>query len=508
MNKILELIDNLVNGITMYRLILYYLLGLWVAAAVFSLVGMLPFSFFALVCSTLVIVVVCAVTNAIFARTFETPANVESPYITALILTFLITPPVPFEQAGLWILIWASVWAMASKYIFAIKKKHIFNPAAFAVVVTAFFLNQAASWWIGTAIMLPLVIIGGILITRKIHRFDLVFSYFGIALLTIILTTLTRSPLVTIQKTFVDTPLVFFAFVMLTEPLTTPPTRGLRVWYGAIVGVLFAPAVHLWSLYSTPELALLVGNFFTWMVSPKGKFMLKLQEKMQCGGDICNLVFISDGKFKFHPGQFIEWTLGHKNPDNRGNRRYFTIASSPTEKNIQLGVKFYQKSSSFKAALSAMKPGDKLSITQLAGDFILPHDKNRRLAFIAGGIGITPFRSMMKYLVDTRDKRSVVLFYSNKVAEDIVYRDVFDEAVKQNGAKVVYALTDRERIPKDWTGSQGYVNAEMIAREAPDYRERTFYLSGPHGMVVAFEKVLQDMGVHHDHIKVDFFPGF
>lgn len=508
MNRILNLIDNLVNGITMYRLVLYYLLGLWLAAAVFSLLGMLPFSFFALLCSTLVIVVACALTNAIFARTFETPANVESPYITALILTFLITPPLPFEQAGLWFLIWASVWAMASKYIIAPQKKHIFNPAAFAVALTALTMHQAASWWVGTAVMLPFVVIGGIFITRKIQRFDLVLSYVGFALLTIILTSLSRNPLVTLEKTFADTALLFFAFVMLTEPLTTPPNRSLRIWYGAIAGILSAPAIHLWSLYSTPELALLAGNLFTWIVSPKGRFMLNLQEKIQCGGDICNFVFVPDRKLQFRPGQYIEWTLGHKNSDNRGNRRYFTIASSPTEEKVHLGVKFYPKSSTFKAKLVDMKPGEKVSVAQLAGDFVLPRDKKRKLVFIAGGIGITPFRSMMKYMVDTHDQRSVVLFYSNKIASEIAYRDVFEQAEKNNGAKVVYTLTDKEKIPQGWTGYKGYVDAEMIAREAPDYRERTFYISGPHGMVVAFEKVLQNMGVHSDHIKVDFFPGF
>lgn len=505
----LNFIDKLVNGVTMYRLVLYYLVVLWAAAAIFSFFGFLPFGLVAFLLSTLVIVVVCGLVNALFARVFEVPANVESPYITALILVFIITPPMPFNKAGLLFLIWVALWSMASKYIFAINKKHIFNAAAFAVALMALTLNQSASWWVGTLPMLPFVFIGGILITRKIHRFDLVLSYFFFAFATIAGTTFLRAnPLITMQKTLVDSAVLFFAFVMLTEPLTTPPSRALRIAYGAIVGILSAPAIHLWSFYFTPELALLTGNIFVYLVSPKGRLMLKLKEKVQYGTDVSNYIFTSDRQYKFRPGQYLEWTLGHKNPDNRGNRRYFTIASSPTEPNVQLGVKFYPNSSTFKKALLEINSKQLIGASQLSGDFVLPKDNSQKLAFIAGGIGITPFRSMIKYLIDTNDKRSVVLFYSNKVVSEIAYKEVFDEAATKVAVKTVYTLTDKAQVPKRWSGYQGYVDAAMIAREAPDYKERVFYISGPHMMVVAFEKVLQDMGVPKKHIRVDFFPGF
>ena len=116
---------------------------------------------------------------------------------------------------------------------------------------------------------------------------------------------------------------------MLTEPSTTPPARTRRIVYGAVVGALFAPFLHFGRLFLTPELALIAGNLFSYLASPKARYRLKLEAKVQLAPDIYELRFTSDRRIRFRPGQYLEWTLGHSRPDNRGNRRYFTIASSP-----------------------------------------------------------------------------------------------------------------------------------------------------------------------------------
>ena len=339
----LNFIDGLLNRITMYRLVLYYLTALFVIALIFGAVGILPYSPIALFCSTAILIAVCWITNTLFADAFNVPANVESVYITAFILALIITPPNVTDLGGISFLVWAAILAMASKYILAANKKHFFNPAAIAVLITAFTINQFASWWVGGNIpMMAFVIIGGLLIVRKIQRFDLVISFFVAALLSIVVTSTAGDPLATIQKALLHAPLFFFAFIMLTEPLTTPPTRELRIAYGALVGILFSPQVHFGSLYSTPELALVIGNIFSYCVSPKAKYLFTLKEKKEVGTDTYAFVFASDGKIKFRPGQYMEWTLGHEKSDDRGNRRYFTIASSPTERHVHLGIKFYE----------------------------------------------------------------------------------------------------------------------------------------------------------------------
>jgi ferredoxin-NADP reductase len=310
------------------------------------------------------------------------------------------------------------------------------------------------------------------------------------------------------RQAFIDSPLLFFAFVMLTEPLTTPPTKRLQIYYGAIVGFLFAPQVHVAGIYSTPELALVVGNVFSYLVSPKEKLLLVLREKLKISPTIYDFVFESNRSMAFRPGQYLEWTLGHKHADSRGNRRYFTIASAPTEKEIRMGVKFYEEPSSFKKTLEGFRPGSTIVAGQLAGDFVLPEDQHKKLVFIAGGIGVTPFRSMIKYLIDTKQKRDIVLFYSNKEVGDVVYTDVFEEAAEKNGLKTVYTLTDRGQVPPNWQGQIGMVNEQMIKAHVPDYKDRLFYISGPRGMITAFEDVLAEMGISRSQIKVDFFPGF
>jgi len=209
----------------------------------------------------------------------------------------------------------------------------------------------------------------------------------------------------------------------------------------------------------------------------------------------------------FSPGQYMEWTLKHPKTDSRGNRRYFTIASSPTEETLRLGVRFYQNGSSFKKALLALQQNHQIVGSQISGDFILPKDKKKKLVFIAGGIGVTPFRSMVRYLVDKNEKRSIVMFYVNKRKEEIVYDDVFNQAEKQLGIKTVFTLTDTESIPSKWQGRVGRLDAEMIKQEVPDFMERTFYLSGRHAMVVSAERVLRNLNIPKKQIKKDFFPG-
>jgi ferredoxin-NADP reductase/Na+-translocating ferredoxin:NAD+ oxidoreductase RnfD subunit len=504
-------IDDKLNKVTMYRLVLYVLLFLLVAAFVLSALGLLPFSPLALLFSVFFLTTVCWIANLASAKVFHAPTNVESMYITALILALIISPPSsPHDGAYFAIAAWASIWAMASKYVFAVRNKHIFNPAAFAVALTALTINQSASWWVGTFSMLPFVLVTGLLIVRKIRRADLMLGFFPVALISVIASGIVRhvNPFTLTWGTFVDTPILFFAFVMLTEPLTAPHTKNLRIMYGALVGFLFAPWVHVGSLYFTPELALLVGNVFAYAVSPKAKLMLNLKKRILVADNTHDFVFKTDRPLAFKPGQYMEWTLEHEGADSRGNRRYFTIASSPTEKDIRMGVKFYPFGSSFKHALLAMTSSDTVVASQLAGDFVMPKDASRKLVFMSGGIGVTPFRSMIKYLVDRREQRDIVHFYSNKTVADIAYADVFEAARNELGINTVYTLTDHGSVPAGWQGKTGFVDAKMIAEEVPDYADRTFYLSGPRGMIVAFEKTLKAMGIPGSRIKMDFFPGF
>jgi len=497
--KMFKKIDGILNKMTMYKAVLYCLLLLLVAAVGLSFFNLLAFGPFDLIASALFILAACFFTNAIFAWVYNAPSNIESVYITALILALIITPA-KLSFNNLLFLSWVSVLAMASKYILAVGKKHLFNPVAISLVLITLASNQSASWWIANLYMIPFVIIGGLLVVRKIKRFDLIWSFLIASLLTSSIFNLMNGQNLFsgLQKALVYSPMLFFAFIMLTEPMTLPPTKILRICYGALVGFLFAPQIHIGSLYFTPELALVAGSVFSYLVSSDKKLILNLEKKAELAPGIYDFEFSSDQVLAFKPGQYMELTLEHPEQDSRGIRRYLTIASSPTERQIRLGIKFYNNPSSFKKFLMLASPGKKIVASQLAGDFTLPRDKNKKLVFIAGGIGITPFRSMIKYLLDTNEKRSIVLFYLNKTRDDFAYKDIFDKAVLQLGIKVVYSIVD---IP-----SASYYQA--ITKEVPDWQERFFYISGPPSMVSAFETNLKKIGVKKSHIKTDYFPGF
>src|SRR5579871_3661127 len=133
-------LDRFLDHTTMYRLVLYYLVMLLAAAVVLAAVGIVPHGALAIAFSAALVLAACFVANAVFAYVFDVPANRESIYITALIIALILDPVAPTDVGGIGALACASVWAISSKYILAIGRKHLFNPAALGVALTALLL--------------------------------------------------------------------------------------------------------------------------------------------------------------------------------------------------------------------------------------------------------------------------------------------------------------------------------------------------------------------------------
>lgn len=490
----MKLIDDFLNSITMYRLMLYFLLVLLLWAIILSFFGKLPFATpVTLIGSIVFITFVCWTFNATLGRLFKAPTNAESFYITAWIICLIVTPGLDLQS--LIFMFAASVLAISSKFILSINKKHIFNPAAFGAYTAGLLLPSTlgVSWWVGTELMFPVTLIGGLLITRKTKRWSLLFTFLVFSLSVFLI----RSGSIN-ETIFLNTPMLFFAFVMLTEPQTSPVNNFYRIIYGSAIGFLYPSQFQIGALSTSPEMILLLGNIFAYLVNPKQKLILHLKQKNKLSPDTFDFVFGLDKPLAYTAGQFMEWTLAQKKPDTRGSRRYFTLASSPTEDSLRIGVKFYPNGSSFKKALSELPIGGSIVAASLAGSFTIPKDPDKKLVFIAGGIGVTPFRSMIKYLVDQREKRDIVLLYFVKADVDAVYTELFKQAEKEIGLKNIINISERN----------GQVGAETIVRQIPDFKERIFYLSGPHGMVDGFEKTLKGLGLSGSQIKTDYFPGY
>ncbi|MBI2593218.1 oxidoreductase [Candidatus Daviesbacteria bacterium] len=496
----LEKIDGFLNSITMYRVILYGLAFLSVVSILFGFFGLLPFSGLQLAESLVTIIVSCYVGNKLFSWVLRVDTNTESWWITGLILFFVLVPIIGHNELIATVLI--SIIAVASKYFLTFDKKHIFNPAAIACFLAGLFGFGNAVWWVGNVVLLPFVAIVGLLVVRKIRRFQLFFAFVGASILSIGI----NLPQ-TLLQVFISWPLIFFGTIMLTEPFTTPPNKRYRMIYGVIVGFLFGSQFSIGPLFPSPEFALIAGNIFSFIVSPKGKLFLKFKEKIQLAPAVYEFIFTPNSKFVYLPGQYMEWTLPHEKSDSRGIRRYFTIASAPEENEIKLGVKIIpDKSSSFKKSLLNLRPGQKLSADQLSGDFVLD-PKNQKFVFIAGGIGITPFRSMIKNIIGAKLKKDVVMFYCASDAQEFVYKDIFKKA-QDYGVKTIYVLGGKDPAPKNWIGETGYLTKEIIKKFVPDLKERKFYLSGPVTMVNNYKNLLKELGVRNTEIVTDYFPGY
>jgi Na+-transporting NADH:ubiquinone oxidoreductase subunit NqrB len=247
--------------------VLYYLLVLWGVSAGFMLAGILPYSAVALAFSSALILAICLLVNTAFAWAFGAKSSLESILITGLILALIITPMAPGNFAETGFAVFASAWGVASKYIFAIGRRHIFNPAAFGAAIAAIALGSSVSWWIGGSLyLLPLVILGGLLIMRKLPCLEMIVAFSLAACATVALTA-SRDRIGAVTQMVLHSMFFFFAFVMLTEPRTAPQGRSRRILYAAIIGVLFAPEIHLGAYYTTPEIALVIGNAFAFLSS-------------------------------------------------------------------------------------------------------------------------------------------------------------------------------------------------------------------------------------------------
>lgn len=502
----------------MYRIVLYGLLVLVITAVILGSAGLLYYKPLNLLGSLLILSITCFISNLIFAKIVKATVNMESSLITVLILFFIFDPLSKSDQ--IFTLIAAALIAMASKYILAYKRKHIFNPAAISAFLLGLlgtvevisFIGDDAIWWVGSDVMLPVVAVIGFLIVRKIRRLEMVLSFLIAAIVSVsfFAVVINKIPVFEfITQAFISFPLIFFGTVMLTEPWTSPHRNNLRILYAVITGILFGAQFEIGPVFSTPELALITGNIFAFTVSPRQRLLLRLKEKRKLAKEIYEFIFKSDQKLAFSPGQYLEWTLPLTRTDDRGNRRYFTISSSPTEDEIKLGVRIQDyKSSTFKQTLMRMKIDETLDASQLTGDFILPKDKNTKLVFIAGGIGITPFRSMIRYILDTGEKRDIVLLYFVSHPDELAYTEIIKEAESKLNLKYYFVISKTENIPPNWTGKTGRLTEDLIKETAPDYNERFFYISGPNAMVETYKKLLREIGIKRNRIRTDYFPGF
>lgn len=205
----------------------------------------------------------------------------------------------------------------------------------------------------------------------------------------------------------------------------------------------------------------------------------------------------------YQAGQFFFITIKIKGKDAY---HHFSFSSSPTEKGY---IEFTKRITphDFSQALAVMKPGEWAHLRGPSGTFTLP-PKKQKLAFLSGGIGITPLRSMLRYIADSGEPWDIVLIFGNASYNDIAFRDELDKlSAMKFGLRVEHVLSGPD-FPPDWKGKKGFINKDLIGEIIQDHAERSFYLSGPPKMVNNLEDQLIALNIPQEQIKRDSFTGY
>ncbi|HKZ22607.1 MAG TPA: FAD-dependent oxidoreductase [candidate division Zixibacteria bacterium] len=215
---------------------------------------------------------------------------------------------------------------------------------------------------------------------------------------------------------------------------------------------------------------------------------------------------LNNQDFTHQAGQYL--TIDLPIDDPRGKRRPFTISSSPTEKEF-VTITTRPGPSPFKQALNSLDLGSRIVSKAPFGNFVLPSDTSKLVVMLAGGIGITPFRSMIKFACDTQLPLAITLLYSNRTPGDIPFKTEFDNLRHLNHHfKFIYTVTEPKTLAAKWNGLTGFIDEKMIRENVPDLENSIFYVCGPPGMVEAMLEHLKQMDMPDDRIRFEKFSGY
>ena len=239
------------------------------------------------------------------------------------------------------------------------------------------------------------------------------------------------------------------------------------------------------------------------------RLALPLVERREVAQGTMSFAFGLNGQaFPFKPGQYNTVTIPDPlYQDDEGNVRSLSIASSPSDPFILIATRM--RGSAFKRTLAEVPLGTRVTFTGPKGSFTLPDDRAGPVVLIAGGIGITPFRSMIKHAAEQRLPLALTLIYSNRTPEEAPFLDDLARWQAENPRfHFVPTMTKPEASKRTWTGRTGYVDAAFLRDALGALDRSTFYAAGPPGMVEGVTQALADAGVTGDRIMMEEFSGY
>ena len=237
-------------------------------------------------------------------------------------------------------------------------------------------------------------------------------------------------------------------------------------------------------------------------------YKVRLKERKEVAEGTMAFYFEKPPGFEFKAGQFLNYTLiDPPETDAEGNLRSFSIASAPGEEDLMLATRM--RDTAFKRVLKAIPLGTEVKIDGPFGSFTLHRDASRAAVFVAGGIGITPFRSMIVDATRKEVSRRLLLFYSNRRPEDAAFLSELQQIEKQNPSfKFIGTMTEMAKSLERWQGETGFIDQSMLARHLSDLAAPIYYSAGPPVMVTAMSEMLLQAGVDEDSIRTEDFTGY
>jgi len=239
---------------------------------------------------------------------------------------------------------------------------------------------------------------------------------------------------------------------------------------------------------------------------PPYKAKLKAQKTL-CSGTTA-FYFEKPEELDFEAGQFFNFTLlSPGDTDLEGSTRALSIASAPHERNLMVAMRL--RSTAFKRALNSLPLGTELLLQGPFGWMTLPRHSTRPAVLLAGGIGITPFRSLVWSEAELLSARRIHLFYSVRVPEEAAFLEELQEMEQYNSRyKLICTVTQPEKSRMTWRGETGRISMEMLSKWIPDLSVPVYYIAGPPEMVAGVRQMLIGSGVAEEDIRAEEFYGY
>jgi ferredoxin-NADP reductase len=237
-------------------------------------------------------------------------------------------------------------------------------------------------------------------------------------------------------------------------------------------------------------------------------FMCKLKDRKEVAEGTMAFWFEKPSGWTFKPGQYLDMTLlDPSETDSEGNVRSFSIASAPHKETLMVATRM--RDTAFKRVLRTMPLGTTVKVEGPSGDLILQNDSARTAVFLAGGIGITPFRSIVHWAAKEKLPNRIVLFYSNRRPEDAPFLAELQSLERGNPKyKLIGSMTEMEKSSQPWHGETGLIDQGMLRRHLKGAASPIYYIAGPPAMVKGLHVMLSKTGISDDDIRAEEFAGY